>query len=129
MKFRGVDFEANIVGKRKIRLGEAIRFRARFDGALVDGYFTAKVVNVKGEKLPLTGLDHEWWPCYDTYDLEARKGRIRGTRLHEYEWNGTIRLKYPTGDYEAIIVVLDGQGVHIRETKPIPFKVVRGTQD
>ena len=130
MRALNTDFEANIVGKRTVRLGEPLRFKVRYDGALREGCFTARVTNVEGKPLPTTGLSFEWHPCYDTYDLKLERGRLRGTRLYDYEWSVKIPLDYPTGNYEAVIVVLDSQGEHVRETRPpIPFRVVRGSYD
>ena len=128
MRIVNTDFEADIVGKRTVRLGEPLRFKVKYDGALREGCFTAKVTNAEGKLLPTTGKDFEWHPCYDTYDVWLGKGRIRGTRLYDYEWNVTIPLDYPTGSYDAVIVVLD-QGEHVRETEPITFKVVHGAYD
>ena len=129
MRIKNTDFEAEIAGKKTVRLGEPLRFRVRYDGALREGCFTAKVTNVEGKHLPTTGRDFEWHPCYDTYDLKLERGRLRGTRLYDYEWSVRVPLDYPTGNYEAVIVVLDSQGEHVRETEPITFRVVRGVYD
>ena len=127
MKVRRTDFRANVAG-RKVRLGQPIFLKAKFNGALRDGYFTAQITNMKGEILPTTKLTYEWLPYNDTYDINTKRGLLRGSGPFKCDWSWRIPLNYMIGEYEVMIAVYDGDR-RIRATKPIPFKVVRGSHD
>ncbi len=111
MRVKGIDFEAKIVGKREVYLGEGVRFKARFRGELENGAFTAKVFGPVDTILPDTGQNYTFWACPDTVIQTPKEvGRIKGDRLHEYKWSGIIPTKYPTGKYRAYIRVYDDLG-------------------
>ena len=119
------DFDAKIVGYKRVRLGEFMRFKANFDGALSGGYFTAKIEAPKA--LPDTKTKETWWPCYDSIIREPgsrahmivdKGGRLRGISRHEKTWDHRIPLEYPTGRYKATICLYDNSGsgeVRLRE--------------
>jgi len=119
------DFEAEIVGGKKFLWGQTVRFKAWFDGALSDGYFTVKTSNMDGKPLPeREGKDFVWWYDEKTYDKSTEKGRLRGQGPFRAEWDWKIPYRCPIGKYKALICVCDGTGEHIKEQE-IPFDLGR----
>ena len=111
MRIKGIDFEAEIVGKKELYVGEAVRFKARFRGKLENGAFTVKVFGPADSILPDTGQNYAFFACPDTVIRTPKDvGRLKGARLHEYRWSGPIPTKYPTGKYRAYIRVYDDLG-------------------
>lgn len=122
------DYTAGIVGRRTVRAGGTIRFKARFRGELHNGLFTCKVRAPEDSILPDTKLDHVWWPAYDTVERSLERiGKVKGKKAHKVEWSSVIPTGYPPGEYRAFIRLYECAGkdstILIRQREQI-FKVV-----
>ena len=128
------DFDAKIVGDKRVRLGEFMHFKAKFNGSLSGGYFTVKIE--APETFPDTKTKERWWPFYDSIIRELgsgahmivdKGGRLRGIGPHEKTWDQKIPLEYPIGRYKATICLYDDSGsgeVRLREKEEL-FTVTR----
>lgn len=96
-------FDAEIVGKKRLILGETVRFKAYYRGKLSRGFFTCKVT--------MPDRPPEFWPAPDTYQTskEGDVGVLSGKELHEAEWGFHIPTNYPVGGYVARIGVWDAK--------------------
>lgn len=124
-----------IIGNKTFRPGEYMRFRARFNGSLNSGFFTARIE--APEDLPdVTKGDRTktWWPCYDSMIRERnpntgeyvdKAGRLKGIGLHEHQWPWKIPPDYPLGQYRACIGLYEWSPRRLIAEKIEPFIVTR----
>jgi hypothetical protein len=125
-------FEGEVFGEKenKFLVGGTICFKARYRGALKNGYFTAKIRPQELHAILDTGREHEWLVDYNTN--VGKTGRLNGLgsgwlrKSHKSIWGHKIPFMYSFGKYTATLMVFDDtKGPdNPLETIPLAFTIL-----